>query len=261
MPALVSRHTEVWVAIDFTLEHKPIVVSTGSHSFDPSYWTFQHIQQDRLQTGCSESLWNVPLCCQMFPLQELVAVSQVSHHKDIDTGSPFVQGYSHKWQFFGRDWSGKGLLDLQFLSKVLAMSKQQLLSCEKPLSIELFWQDIKRHLVYLLQNRSWHLITVSLGISSLTESRTKAQLWEQDLQPGNRVKISPCSSCWGNWMKNKLYNRYICMAVWGSMSSPCMLFGGWFSLWDPQGYRLVDCYFPVEFLSPLGSSILLWTLP
>lgn len=176
MPALVSRHTEAWVAIEHncvTLEHSPIVVSTGCHSFDLSYWTFQHIQQCRLQTGCSGSLWNVPLCWQMFPPQELMAVSQVSHHKDIDTGSPFLQGYSHKWQFFGRDWSGKGLLlDLQFLSKVLAMSKQQLLSCGKPLSIELFWQDIKRHLVYLLQNRFWHLVTVSLGISSVTETRT-----------------------------------------------------------------------------------------
>lgn len=92
-----------------------------------------------------------------FPLQELVAVSQVSHHKDIDTGSPFVQGYSHKWQFFGRDWSGKGLLDLQFLSKVLAMSKQQLLSWVKTLGIKLFWQEFKGHLVlFLFQTQPWH---------------------------------------------------------------------------------------------------------
>lgn len=43
----------------------------------------------------------------------------------------------------------------QSVSKSLAVSKQQLLSCGKRLHVELFWQEFERHLVlFLLQNES-----------------------------------------------------------------------------------------------------------
>ena len=48
----------------------------------------------------------------------------------------------------------------------------------------------------------------------------------------------------------------------GPKSSPCLLVGWWFSLWEPQGSILVDSVgLSVESLSSLGPSILLLTLP
>jgi hypothetical protein len=40
-----------------------------------------------------------------------------------------------------------------------------------------------------------HQVTEGLGTSSPTEAR-KGQLGEQDPQAGNKVRDSPCSSCW-----------------------------------------------------------------
>jgi hypothetical protein len=49
-------------------------------------------------------------------------------------------------------------------------------------------------------------VTAELGTSSPTEAKHKAaQLGEQDPQAGNRVRVSPCSSCLGTWMKAKLH--------------------------------------------------------
>jgi hypothetical protein len=78
---------------------------------------------------------------------------------DTGTGSPFFLGYSLKWQFLDSDRRSKGILDFQSLSKLLAVSKQQMLFCEKPLCIELFRQEFKRHLVLFLFNENWRCST------------------------------------------------------------------------------------------------------
>jgi hypothetical protein len=52
-------------------------------------------------------------------------------------------------------------------------------------------------------------------------------------------------------MKIKLHICYICAGR--SRSSQCMFFGSWFSLWKPQGFRLVDSVgLSVGFLTPSG---------
>jgi hypothetical protein len=87
-----------------------------------------------------------------------------------------------------------------------------------------------------------------------------AKLGEQDPQAGSRVKDSPSFSCWGICMKTKLY---ICINVRVGLGSDhvCSLVGGSVS-GSPQGSRLCDSVgLPVEFLSPLGSSVLPATLP
>jgi hypothetical protein len=58
--------------------------------------------------------------------------------------------------------------------------------------------------------------------------RTKLPVMEQDPHAGNRIRVSPCSSCWGTCMKIKLHICYICVP----RSSPCLLFGSSFSLWE-----------------------------
>jgi hypothetical protein len=57
-----------------------------------------------------------------------------------------------------------------------------------------------------------------------------AQLGKQDPHAGNRIRDSPCSSCWWTCMKTMLYIWYIYEGK--ARSSLWILFGWWFSLWE-----------------------------
>ena len=57
----------------------------------------------------------------------------------------------------------------------------------------------------------WHFKSLQEYLQPLPLSPDKTvQLGEQDLQAGNRVRDSPCSSCWKTSMKTNLHICYIC---------------------------------------------------
>jgi hypothetical protein len=64
--------------------------------------------------------------------------------------------------------------------------------------------------LYLLQNESWHLISLQNWVHprSLKPIRT-ARLGELDLKRGNRIRLSVCFSCWQTHMKTMLHICYI----------------------------------------------------
>lgn len=160
MPALGSRHTEAEAVTESILVHGPTVVRAGSTPIvicltEPSSIT------SRADTECSGSLWQEFLCWQRFPPQESSGSFPgiplyPGGHWHWKLLSPGI--FSHMaipWQRLGKQESFRSS---QTLPKVLAMSKQQLVSCGKLLCIELFWQEFKRHLVlFLSPNESRHL--------------------------------------------------------------------------------------------------------
>ena len=149
MPVLVSRHTE-GVAIDSILAHSSTVAWARSTFFVICLTESPSVFSGQPQTGHSGSLGKIPPCWQVFPPQELVVVSQVSPlfqggHWHSKTLSPGVFTWmAILWQGLKNQWSFRSS---QSLSKLLALSKQQLWSCRKPLCIQLFWQKLKRSLM------------------------------------------------------------------------------------------------------------------
>jgi hypothetical protein len=96
-------------------------------------------------------------------------------------------------------------------------------------------------------------VSVRLGVSSPTEARQGSPARTNHTQ-ATAFGIAPLQ-LFGTHMKTKLNICYICEGR--PRSSLCLIFGWWFSLWEPQGSRLVDSVgLPVEFLSPLGAAIL-----
>jgi hypothetical protein len=87
-----------------------------------------------------------------------------------------------------------------------------------------------------------------------------AQLGETESAGRQQSQGSPCSSCWWTHMKTKLHIYYLCARCLGLVhASP--LFDGSVS-GNLQGSRFKDSVgFPVGFLSLLGPSMLLPTLP
>jgi hypothetical protein len=112
-------------------------------------------------------------------------------------------------------------------------------------------------------NSPWHIKLLQDWAYPLPLRPDKAaQLGKWDPQASNRVKDSPCSSCWRTHMETNLHLCYICARLGWVTSSPCMLFGWWFTPWEPQGFRLVDSVgLPMECLSYPGPSVLPPTLP
>jgi hypothetical protein len=92
-----------------------------------------------------------------------------------------------------------------------------------------------------------------LSISLPLRSAETLQLKEQDLETGNKVRVSPYSSCWGTHIKTK---PHVCCIFAGALGQAlvCSLVVVSRSL---QGSRLIDSVcLPLESISPveLGES-------
>jgi hypothetical protein len=98
-------------------------------------------------------------------------------------------------------------------------------------------------------------VSVRLGTSCPTEARQGIPD-RYTCYIGNRFWDSPGSSCSGpTWRPICIFATYF-YVTGKPRSSPCMLFGWWFSLWEPQGSRLVESVsLSVEFLSSPGPPV------
>jgi hypothetical protein len=94
----------------------------------------------------------------------------------------------------------------------------------------------------LCMNPQWHIKSLQSWTDPLPLRPDKrAQLGKKDPQTGTngtlqqsqgQPTLPTCSSCWGTLTKIKLHICYICVLGGEARSSPCMLFGWWFSLWE-----------------------------
>lgn len=181
MPALVSRHTEAGVAIDPILAHSPIVARARS--------TLIVVGLTELSSISSRSDTDRVLGVFMASASMLAGVPSTGIGGGV-TGQPAVPRRVHRkplspevftqvafsWQGLEKQGS---FTSSQPLSKSLSMSEQQL-SCGKPLHVELFGQEFKRHLLlFLLQDESKRKYKISRLNLQMVEGKIKEHPFKQ----------------------------------------------------------------------------------